>query len=864
MTSRHSEIGSCLPGLPSNDLKLKAIQSNHQRRPNQPENNSTSFNQVERPKTTSKSIRNANLTRLDFLPKGLLELDASNNKLSFLSSFATRLNDIEWLDLSFNRIVSLKGLENCSKLRSVNLSHNFLGDHETTAVTSLPMLEAIDVSYNYIRDPETPNKIVKTLNKLQELICQGNELESFSIRSSGRQFRRLDVSRNEIKSLEINGVSFLKELDLQFNKISKIDWVSGRLESLEDLKMQNNLIKEVQDIPLELISGVIRLSLRGNLIRFAEIQGLMKVKDIDLGENQISSLKFSGLESVERVFLDGNRLKEANGSDLEIDGATSEALREIHFEGNPLRELEMECNEEGEPGQVVIHQKKWGIFPNATVFLGFEKEEKEFKVKKGGWEMEKKREEREKEEKKRQFDSLNSKEEERGFGHLSLKESESEPYQKEQLNETFSLDSSLFKSLSSPEGETTPRKRSQKENGSSEQFGARRAPEKLELNLKALRLPPAYPNSGLNTSSRSLFSSSNCSSRQTKPKAISSLRRNLEYLNASIAKMDEKLQNDSNSKSSSEENEGNKQGIMLNRHERKKSRDGKVNELPIRCFLQNRKPEQLWLFQAKQDPAESSSNSKRIRDLLSASFKQFTGLNQYAFVPLIPVKRRGIQAGIREKSISKEIVPESLEYQMASGLLGLENFRLRRMIKTTFPLGFSSFLEKNKENMEQIISFESNSVIFFQFSSLMCHPNHMKVLSCFHRSPEAFKNEKALVFSGDISSCLKTKTDNELSIWRMSLHLVSLGKCKVEKEVKVAEIIEDDSRLNELRRYFRLLVALLRSAFNGNRREFDSVYLVQEHVFVVFNTANALPIYLMEFQLPEILQRAPTHCQANL
>ncbi|XP_054267240.1 leucine-rich repeat-containing protein 23-like [Macrosteles quadrilineatus] len=171
----------------------------------------------------------------------LMYLNASHNKIKkvldfqppwFLTHVNLCCNEIKeigtgniaafWslkhLDLSYNLIEKIEGLEGLRYLKHLNLSHNYIQQVENL---HCPSLQELNLSYNRITDIDNEDKCMGSLENLRELDLAHNNLTSLHNLENLKSLKSLNVSENKIKD---------------FNEIYKLDG----LKKLREIKMRGN------------------------------------------------------------------------------------------------------------------------------------------------------------------------------------------------------------------------------------------------------------------------------------------------------------------------------------------------------------------------------------------------------------------------------------------------------------------------------------------------------------------------------------------------------------------------------------------------------------------------------------------------
>ena len=151
--------------------------------------------------------------------KGLLTLTVSHCSLKVLPDEVGQLEELKFLDLSFNVLDSLPAaLGHCKNLQTMNLSHNSLQDLPSFG-NGIESLRRLDLSHN--RFEALPLTQLQPVG-LQELIACDNQLKSLSEHIGNLTLLKdLDVSDNklEILSVELTSCSKLKSLNVEGNPI---------------------------------------------------------------------------------------------------------------------------------------------------------------------------------------------------------------------------------------------------------------------------------------------------------------------------------------------------------------------------------------------------------------------------------------------------------------------------------------------------------------------------------------------------------------------------------------------------------------------------------------------------------------------
>ncbi|TKY74377.1 phosphatase 1 regulatory subunit pprA [Spatholobus suberectus] len=111
-----------------------------------------------------------------FLPKGIHTLNLSRNKISTIEGLR-ELTRLRVLDLSYNRISRIgQGLSNCTQVKELYLAGNKISDVE--GLHRLLKLKVLDLSFNKIATTKALGQLVANYNSLQALNLLGNPIQS--------------------------------------------------------------------------------------------------------------------------------------------------------------------------------------------------------------------------------------------------------------------------------------------------------------------------------------------------------------------------------------------------------------------------------------------------------------------------------------------------------------------------------------------------------------------------------------------------------------------------------------------------------------------------------------------------------------
>ena len=159
------------------------------------------------------NVINNNLGELDLSNCHIIrKLDVSNNKLKELDF--SDCPGIKEINVSHNNLETLD-ISKCPDIKEINVSHNNL---ETLDISKCPDIEVLDVGFNVC-----PLYDFSRNDKLTSLGCAGCGYTSIDV-SKQTRLTYLDVSYNKLSTLDIRGLSDLKELRCEANELEKIEY----------------------------------------------------------------------------------------------------------------------------------------------------------------------------------------------------------------------------------------------------------------------------------------------------------------------------------------------------------------------------------------------------------------------------------------------------------------------------------------------------------------------------------------------------------------------------------------------------------------------------------------------------------------
>ncbi|XP_058809190.1 protein artichoke [Phymastichus coffea] len=317
--------------------------------------------------------------------RDLGELHASHNSLPELPSSLHGLENLQILDLSYNKLTALapETLSSLTNLLELRLARNRVRELREGAFDRLPRLALIDLEDNDLNRIE--RNAVRALPELQALRLAKNRITMIPTIafSDLPMLQSVELQENRIQTIARNAfanVPHLLFLNVSHNLLSNLaDMRLDSLRSLEVLDLSDNRIHRITKYDLANMEWLVELNLDNN--RICMIQGepfdeMPRLRVLSLRENRMTSVAeraFKRLRSNIAVLdIDGNPLSCSCGM-LWLRGWLQQASAEGPrcADGSLFREIRLskqECERERrlEPPYPECEPKSMGMTASST------------------------------------------------------------------------------------------------------------------------------------------------------------------------------------------------------------------------------------------------------------------------------------------------------------------------------------------------------------------------------------------------------------------------------------------------------------------------------------------------------------------
>lgn len=228
------------------------------------------------------------LSKENFIIENIIvsKLDLSNNKISFMEpSILKDLKKVQYLKLAHNKLDYSTSFVNLSELVELNLSWNDFSRFDQELVFGCEKLQLLDLS--------------------------NNNIDIFNV--SLKSLLKINLNNNRIKSIYNFKTWTINELYLDKNQIKTIDDIN--LEFAKNLKLLSLNYNQIKSLSFELLrsfKSLFRLELNGNYLINLEFPRLRFLKTLFLDENYFESINrsnFGNLIELEILTLAENKIR---------------------------------------------------------------------------------------------------------------------------------------------------------------------------------------------------------------------------------------------------------------------------------------------------------------------------------------------------------------------------------------------------------------------------------------------------------------------------------------------------------------------------------------------------------------------------
>ncbi|KAI9170869.1 Septation initiation network scaffold cdc11 [Paramyrothecium foliicola] len=247
------------------------------------------------------------LAHLEGVPSSVRQLKVSQNMLTELTSWDHLMN-LQYVDISGNEVRSLSALKNLVHLRSIKADDNQLTSLDGLLAHDgllslrarnnlIEKLDFAEVKLERLTELDLENNLISSIDNLEllaslvSLNVAKNKLQSFALTMDVKGLRHLDLSDNDLESLDLNSFQSLHTLHADRNRIMSLTGCH-RARRLDSLSLREQRSGKPMDLGfLSSACEVRKLFLSGNYLGTFEPQ-------TDFLNLQLLELANCGLQSL--------------------------------------------------------------------------------------------------------------------------------------------------------------------------------------------------------------------------------------------------------------------------------------------------------------------------------------------------------------------------------------------------------------------------------------------------------------------------------------------------------------------------------------------------------------------------------------
>ncbi|CDO93514.1 unnamed protein product [Kluyveromyces dobzhanskii CBS 2104] len=234
------------------------------------------------------------IAELEVLPlDSMEEIDLYDNRIKHISKSVNLFPNLKTLDLSFNKIRTIKNVDNLGNLENLYFVQNKISKIENLG--TLSKLKNLELGGN--RVTEIGPDDFKGLTNLEEIWLGKNSIPRL-------------INLHHLKNLKI--------LSIQSNKLKKIEGLE-ELENLEELYLSHNFISKIEGLEKNLKLTTLDVTCN-KLTKIENLKHLTHLTDLWASDNQIDQSfesigeELGQLPEFETIYLEGNPIQRKNST----------------------------------------------------------------------------------------------------------------------------------------------------------------------------------------------------------------------------------------------------------------------------------------------------------------------------------------------------------------------------------------------------------------------------------------------------------------------------------------------------------------------------------------------------------------------
>ncbi len=227
------------------------------------------------------------------------------------------MNDVTWIQVSTDNIVSVKGIEYFPNLEGLDCSggrvyNEYTGNYDPTGI-----LASIDISAN---------------TALMDFRCPDNAGVTEIDFTNNTELISIDISNNSLTSIDVSNCVKLQSLNCESNKLQRLD-----VSMMPDLFELFCSMNQLASLDVSHNTRLRSLNCYGNILTALDVSGNTDLVYLMCPVNQISSLVIGSNTKLVELSCDNNRITGLNLSELA-------SLEQLYVYNNPLGTLDVTNN----------------------------------------------------------------------------------------------------------------------------------------------------------------------------------------------------------------------------------------------------------------------------------------------------------------------------------------------------------------------------------------------------------------------------------------------------------------------------------------------------------------------------------------
>ncbi|KAF3439439.1 hypothetical protein FNV43_RR17717 [Rhamnella rubrinervis] len=219
-------------------------------------------------------------------PNAVLLLKLNHRAVSDVSCLSD-FKKLEKLDLTFNKLTSLEGLQSCINLKWLSVGNNKL--ESLKGIESFTKLTVLNAGNNKLKSMDA----VKSIASLRALILNDNEISSICKLDQMKDLNTLVLSKNPISEIgkSLVKAKSIRKLSLSYCRLQNINSSLKSCVELKELRLSHN---DIKSLPAELAHNkyLQNLDVGNNVItRWSDLKvlkSLVNLKNLNLQGNPIA------------------------------------------------------------------------------------------------------------------------------------------------------------------------------------------------------------------------------------------------------------------------------------------------------------------------------------------------------------------------------------------------------------------------------------------------------------------------------------------------------------------------------------------------------------------------------------------------